>query len=174
MCLSPPLCMSLSLSLCMSLSLSLCMSLSLSLCLSPLAAGLPWAAVFDLEDVPKALGEQQLAAIRAWTCTPLCYILCFLLRSPSRSRGRARGRGHSSWMFFFQKNDRLTARTGGKLLVIELLLTIFSQPLAGFGDARVVSVFRERTYSSTEARCRPFDTPPEPPRVKPAAASVTQ
>ena len=58
-----------------------------------LRACLEWAAVFDLEDVPKALGEQQLAAIRAWTCTPLCYILCFLLRSPSRSRGRASGKG---------------------------------------------------------------------------------
>ncbi len=51
-----------------------------------LRACLEWAAVFDFEDVRKALGEQQLAAIRAWTCTPLCYILCFLLRSPSRSR----------------------------------------------------------------------------------------
>ena len=49
-----------------------------------LRACLEWAAVFGLEDVRKALGEQQLAAIRAWTCTPLCYILCFLLRSPSR------------------------------------------------------------------------------------------
>ena len=51
-----------------------------------LRACLEWAATCDLEDVQKALGEQQLAAIRAWTCTPLCYILCFLLRSPSRSR----------------------------------------------------------------------------------------
>ena len=49
---------------------------------------LEWAAVFGLEDVRKALGEQQLAAIRAWTCTPLCYILCFLLRSP-REAGAA-------------------------------------------------------------------------------------
>lgn len=50
-----------------------------------LRACLEWAAAFDLEDVRQALGEQQLAAIRAWTCTPLCYILCFKLRSPGRS-----------------------------------------------------------------------------------------
>jgi len=50
-----------------------------------LRACLEWAATCDLEDVQKALGEQQLAAIRAWTCTPLCYILCFKLRSPSRT-----------------------------------------------------------------------------------------
>ena len=53
-----------------------------------LRACLEWAATCDLEDVQKALGEQQLAAIRAWTCTPLCYILCFLLRSP-REAGAA-------------------------------------------------------------------------------------
>jgi hypothetical protein len=50
-----------------------------------LRACLEWAAAFDLEDVRKALAEQQLAAIRAWTCTPLCYILCSMLRSPHAS-----------------------------------------------------------------------------------------
>ena len=44
-----------------------------------------WASTCDLGDARKAIGVEQLAALRAWTCTPLCYALCHVMRSPDRT-----------------------------------------------------------------------------------------
>jgi hypothetical protein len=44
-----------------------------------------WASTCDLGDAREAIGVQQLAALRAWTCTPLCYVLCHVMRSPDRT-----------------------------------------------------------------------------------------
>jgi hypothetical protein len=44
-----------------------------------------WASTCDLGDAREAIGVQQLAALRAWTCTPLCYTLCNVMRSPDRT-----------------------------------------------------------------------------------------
>ena len=45
-----------------------------------------WAENHGPEDVRAALGVEQLAAVRAWTATPLCYVLTDVLRSPERTR----------------------------------------------------------------------------------------
>ena len=45
-----------------------------------------WAATCGLDDARDAIGVEQLAALRAWTCTPLCYALCHVMRSPDRTR----------------------------------------------------------------------------------------
>jgi hypothetical protein len=34
----------------------------------------------------KEMGVEGLAALRAWTCTPMCYVLTSVMRSPGRSR----------------------------------------------------------------------------------------
>ena len=47
---------------------------------------LEWARFHAPEDVRAALGVQQLAAVRAWTATALCYVLTDVLRSPTRTR----------------------------------------------------------------------------------------
>ena len=47
---------------------------------------LEWAEVHGPEDVRAKLDLQQLAAVRAWTGTPLCYVLTDVLRSPERTR----------------------------------------------------------------------------------------
>jgi len=47
---------------------------------------LQWAETSSPEDVRHKIDLQQLAAIRAWTCTPVCYVLTSLLRDPHRSR----------------------------------------------------------------------------------------
>eukprot|EP00802_Teleaulax_amphioxeia_P009026 Tamp_09041.p1 GENE.Tamp_09041~~Tamp_09041.p1 ORF type:complete len:421 (-),score=97.06 Tamp_09041:972-2078(-) len=47
---------------------------------------LEWAEVHGPEDARAALGVQQLAAVRAWTATPMCYVLTSVLRSPGRTR----------------------------------------------------------------------------------------
>lgn len=45
-----------------------------------------WAEKSSPEDVRHTIDKQLLAAIRAWTCTPVCYVLTSLLRDPHRSR----------------------------------------------------------------------------------------
>lgn len=47
---------------------------------------LGWAEVHGPEDVRAKLNVEQLAAVRAWTGTPLCYVLTDVLRSPERTR----------------------------------------------------------------------------------------
>ena len=47
---------------------------------------LEWAQDHGPEDARSALGVQQLAAVRAWTATPMCYVLTSVLRSPGRTR----------------------------------------------------------------------------------------
>jgi hypothetical protein len=44
-----------------------------------------WASTCDLSDAREAIGVEQLAALRAWTCTPLCYAVCHVMRSPDRT-----------------------------------------------------------------------------------------
>ena len=45
-----------------------------------------WAETCNLADARQAVGVQQLATLRAWTCTPLCYVLCDVMRSPERTK----------------------------------------------------------------------------------------
>ena len=45
-----------------------------------------WAEVHGPEDVRAKLDVQQLAALRAWTGTPMCYVLTDVLRSAERTR----------------------------------------------------------------------------------------
>ena len=45
-----------------------------------------WAEVHGPEDVRAKLDVQQLAALRAWTGTPMCYVLTDMLRSAERTR----------------------------------------------------------------------------------------
>jgi len=49
---------------------------------------LEWARTpgVALQDVNTTLGVNQLGALRAWTCTPLCYALTDLWRNPARTR----------------------------------------------------------------------------------------
>ena len=51
-----------------------------------LAVCFEWAQDHGPEDARSALGVQQLAAVRAWTATPMCYVLTSVLRSPGRTR----------------------------------------------------------------------------------------
>jgi hypothetical protein len=44
-----------------------------------------WASTCDLRDARKAIGVEQLAALRAWTCTPLWYLLCHVMCLPERT-----------------------------------------------------------------------------------------
>ena len=46
---------------------------------------LAWAETDGPEDARDALGVQQLAAVRAWTCTPLCYVYNSAMRSKDRT-----------------------------------------------------------------------------------------
>lgn len=46
---------------------------------------LEWAKTSSPEDVREQNDLQQLAAIRAWTCTPVCYVVNFVLRDPHRT-----------------------------------------------------------------------------------------
>jgi len=46
---------------------------------------LAWAATDGPADVREALGVEQLAAVRAWTCTPLCYVFNSAMRSKDRT-----------------------------------------------------------------------------------------
>ena len=49
---------------------------------------LEWARSQDdsLQDVKDILGIDQLASLRVWTCTPLCYVMTDLWRNPARTR----------------------------------------------------------------------------------------
>ena len=44
-----------------------------------------WAESEGPEDARQALGVEKLAAVRAWTCTPLCYVLSSVLRDRERT-----------------------------------------------------------------------------------------
>ena len=62
------------------------MTFSFALVEPALIVCLEWAEVHGPDDARQALGIQQLAAVRAWTATVLCYVLTSVLRKLQRTR----------------------------------------------------------------------------------------